>query len=40
MLKKGQINPIEIPFRDFDKYGIKLTYLNHTNGQLVDIKDR
>lgn len=40
MLKKGQINPIEIPFRDFDKYGIKLTYLNHANGQLVDIKDR
>ena len=40
MLKKGQINPIEIPFRNFDKYGIKLTYLNHTNGQLVDIKDR
>ena len=40
MLNKGQINPIEIPFRDFDKYGIKLTYLNHTNGQLVDIKDR
>ena len=40
MLKKGQINPIEIPFRDFDKYGIKLTYLNHTNGQFVDIKDR
>ena len=40
MLKKGQINPIEIPFRDFDRYGIKLTYLNHTNGQLVDIKDR
>lgn len=40
MLKKGQINPIEIPFRDFDKYGIELTYLNHTNGQLVDIKDR
>lgn len=40
MLKKGQINPIEIPFRNFDKYGIKLTCLNHTNGQLVDIKDR
>ena len=40
MLNKGQINPIEIPFRDFDKYGIKLTYLNHANGQLVDIKDR
>ena len=40
MLKKGQTSSIEIPFRDFDKYGIKLTYLNHANGQLVDIKDR
>ena len=40
MLKKGQTSSIEIPFRDFDKYGIKLTYLNHANGQLVVIKDR
>ncbi|WP_455258100.1 cell wall-binding repeat-containing protein [Peptoniphilus asaccharolyticus] len=40
MLKKGQTNPIEVPFKDFEKHGIKLCYVNHESGELVEIKDK
>ena len=40
MLKKGQTKPIEVPFKDFEKYGIKLCYVNHESGELVEIKGK
>ena len=40
MLKKGENKPVEIAFKDFEKYGIKLCYLNHETGELVEIKDK
>ena len=40
MLKKGQTNPTEVPFKDFEKHGIKLCYVNHETGELKEIKGK
>ena len=40
MLKKGQTEPIEVQFKDFEKYGIKLCYVNHESGELKEIKGK
>ncbi|WP_314962657.1 cell wall-binding repeat-containing protein [Peptostreptococcus stomatis] len=40
MLKKGQTKPIDVPFKDFEKHGIKLCYVDHSTGELKEIKDK
>ncbi len=40
MLKKGENKPVEIAFKDFEKHGIKLCYVNHATGELKEIKDK
>ena len=40
MLNKGETSPVKIPFREFDKHGIKLYYVNHANGELKEIKGK
>ena len=40
MLKKGETSPIEVLFKDFEKHGIKLCYVNHESGELVEIKGK
>lgn len=40
MLKKGENKPVEIAFKDFEKHGIKLCYVNHETGELKEIKGK
>lgn len=40
MLKKGQTSPIDVPFKDFEKHGIKLCYVDHSTGELKEIKGK
>lgn len=40
MLKKGENKPVEIAFKDFEKHGIKLCYVDHATGELKEIKGK
>ncbi|MGP1567564.1 MAG: cell wall-binding repeat-containing protein [Peptoanaerobacter stomatis] len=40
ILKKGQTSPIDVPFKDFEKHGIKLCYVDHSTGELKEIKGK
>lgn len=40
MLKKSENKPVEIAFKDFEKHGIKLCYVDHATGELKEIKGK